>query len=104
MRSEILYIILGMTLVTYFTRFGALALFRYTGVPIWLSKWLRYIPVAVLTTLIVPSLLLPNGHLDISFNNHYLIAGIVAAITAYKSRNIIATLGLGMTVMILLKL
>ncbi|MGC7871178.1 AzlD domain-containing protein [Desulfosporosinus sp. SYSU MS00001] len=104
MRSEVLYIIIGMALVTYFTRIGALALFRFTGVPTWLNRWLKYVPIAILTSLIVPSLLLPKGHLDISLNNHYLIAGIVAAFVAYKSRNIIATLGFGMSVMFLLKL
>ncbi|AFQ45392.1 AzlD domain-containing protein [Desulfosporosinus meridiei] len=104
MRSEVLFIILGMALVTYFTRFGALALFRFTGIPTWLNRWLKYVPVAILTALIIPSLLLPQGYLDISLNNHYLIAGITAAFVAYKSRNIIATLGLGMSVMLILKL
>ncbi|KGK87276.1 branched-chain amino acid ABC transporter [Desulfosporosinus sp. HMP52] len=104
MRSEVLVIIIGMTLVTYFTRFGALALFRFTGIPTWLNRWLKYVPVAILTALIIPSLLLPQGYLDISLNNHYLIAGITAAFVAYKSRNIIATLGLGMSVMLILKL
>jgi len=104
MRSEVFYIIVGMALVTFFTRFGTLALFRFTGVPTWLNRWLKYVPVAILTSLIVPTLLLPKGYLDISLNNHYLIAGIVAAIVAYKSRNIIATMGLGMIIMLVLKL
>ncbi|MDR3542068.1 MAG: AzlD domain-containing protein [Desulfosporosinus sp.] len=104
MRSEVFYIIIGMALVTYFTRFGALALFRFTGVPTGLNRWLKYVPVAILTALIVPSLLLPKGYLDISLNNHYLIAGVVAAFVAYKSRNIIATLGFGMSIMFILKL
>ncbi len=104
MRSEVLYLIIGMALVTYFTRIGALALFRFTGVPTWLNRWLKYVPVAILTALIVPSLLIPKGYLDISLNNHYLIAGIVAAFVAYKSRNIIATLSIGMSIMFVLKL
>ncbi|HBV85651.1 AzlD domain-containing protein [Desulfosporosinus sp.] len=102
MRSEAIYIIMGMALVTYFTRIGALVLFRFTGVPTWLNRWLKYVPVAILTALIVPSLLLPQGYLDISLQNHYLIAGIAAAIVAYKSRNIIATLGIGMSIMFIL--
>lgn len=104
MRSEVFYIIIGMTLVTYFTRIGALALFRFTGVPTWLNRWLKYVPVAILTALIVPSLLLPKGYLDISLNNHYMIAGIVAAFLAYKSRNIIVTLGIGMSIMFVLQI
>ncbi len=104
MRREVFYIIIGMALVTYFTRFGALALFRFTGLPTWLNRWLKYVPIAILTALIMPSLLLPKGYLDITLNNDYLIAGIAAAFVAYKSRNIIATLGLGMSIMFVLKL
>ncbi|HWQ43186.1 MAG TPA: AzlD domain-containing protein [Desulfosporosinus sp.] len=49
-------------------------------------------------------LLLPKGYLDISLNNHYLIAGVIAAFVAIMSRNIIATLGIGMSIMFVLKL
>ncbi|MTI81665.1 MAG: AzlD domain-containing protein [Firmicutes bacterium] len=100
MRSEILFIIIGMAAVTYLTRFGCLVLFRYTGIPSFLHGWLKHIPTAILTALIVPSLLLPKGYLDLTIQNHYLIAGILAAVIAYKSRNIIATVGLGIMVMI----
>ncbi|WP_242832435.1 AzlD domain-containing protein [Desulfosporosinus orientis] len=91
-----------MVIVTYFTRFRALALFRLTGIPAGLHKWLKYVPLAILTTLIVPTLLLSKGYLDISLNNHYLIAGIAAAFVAYKSHNILATLGIGMSLIFLL--
>lgn len=99
MRSEILLIILGMAIVTFFTRFGCLLLFRHTGIPSFMKGWLRHVPTAILTALIVPSLLLPKGYLDISFQNHYLLAGVLAAVVAYKSRNILATVGLGMMTM-----
>jgi branched-subunit amino acid transport protein len=104
MRVEILLIIFGMAAVTFFTRFGTFALFRQTGVPCWLGRWLKHIPTAILTALIMPALLLPEGHLDISLHNHYLLAGAVAALVAYKSQNIVATLGLGMTTMFVLRL
>lgn len=42
MRSNILIIILSMALVTYLTRIGSLALFRFTGVPVWLQGWLKH--------------------------------------------------------------
>ena len=56
------------------------------------------------TALIVPGLLLPKGYLDLTIHNHYLVAGLIATFTAYKSRNIIVTIGIGMAVMIMLKL
>ncbi|NLI91518.1 MAG: AzlD domain-containing protein [Peptococcaceae bacterium] len=103
MREDILFIICGMALVTFATRFASLGLFRTTGIPAWLDRWLKHIPAAILTALIVPSLLLPQGELFLSFQNHYLVAGIVSAFIAYRSRNIVATLSIGMAAMFLLR-
>ena len=99
MRSDIFFIILGMALVTFITRFGCLILFRHTGIPPFIQGWLKHVPTAILTALILPSLLLPKGYLDISLQNHYLLAGVVASLVAYKSRSIIATVGLGIMMM-----
>lgn len=103
MRAEILYIILGMAAVTFFTRFVSLAFFRQMGIPGWLHRWLRHIPTAILTVLIVPSLLLPQGRLDLSLQNHYLLAGLIAGLVALRSGHIIATLVSGMSAMFVLR-
>lgn len=104
MRAEILLLICGMALATFFTRFASLVLFRTTGFPGWLERWLKHIPTAVLTALIVPALLLPRGELDISLNNYYLIAGLIAGFIAWRTHNIAATLTIGMAVMLILQL
>lgn len=103
MRTEILLLILVMGAVTFFTRFGSLALLRYTGTPAWLERWLKHVPTGILTALIVPSLLLPHQQLDISLHNNYLLAGLLAAVIAYKTRNAILTMGLGMSAMLVLR-
>lgn len=104
MRNEILIIIFSMAVVTFATCFGCVALFRQTEMPIWLERWLKHIPTAILTALIIPALLLPKGQLDLTWHNHYLLAGILAAIVAYKSHNIVFTIVLGMGTMIVLRL
>ena len=101
--NEILLIIAGMAAATFFTRFACLALFSRNGVPGWMGKWLKHVPTAILTALIAPALLMPQGNLDISTGNHYLLAGCVAAVTAYKSRSVIATMTLGLAVMFALR-
>ncbi|SFH14631.1 Branched-chain amino acid transport protein [Desulfotomaculum arcticum] len=103
LNTEVLLIIVGMATATFFTRFACLALFSRSGVPGWLEKWLKHVPAAILTALIAPALLLPQGSLDISTDNHYLLAGCVAAVTAYKSRSVIATITLGLAVMFALR-
>lgn len=100
--NNILLIILGMALVTYITRVGSIVLFKITGIPSWIEAWLKHVPTAILTALIIPALFLPKGYLDISLNNNYLIAGVIAAFVAYRSRNIVLTIGLGMSAMLCL--
>ncbi|KUO72696.1 MAG: branched-chain amino acid ABC transporter [Clostridia bacterium BRH_c25] len=102
MNIKLMSIILGMAVATYITRIGSQVLFARTGMPGWLEKWLKHVPTAFLTALIVPALLLPKGYLDISLGNSYLLAGVVAAFTAYKTRSVLTTIVLGMGVMIIL--
>ncbi|GAB1428234.1 hypothetical protein MASR2M17_16620 [Aminivibrio sp.] len=78
MGSEMFFIIAGDGLVTFATRFAAVAP-SGTEKPAGLERWLRHIPTGILTALIAPALLLPKGYVDFSLQNHYLLAGLVAA-------------------------
>ncbi|WP_089283444.1 AzlD domain-containing protein [Anaerovirgula multivorans] len=100
MNFKLISIIIGMALVTFITRIGSQVIFTSTGIPAWLEKWLKHVPTAFLTALITPAILLPKGYLDISFNNSYLLAGIIAAFIAYKTKNVLTTIIIGMAVMI----
>ena len=103
MRTDIMVIIIGMAVVTYATRTGSLVILKQAGVPAWLERWLKYLPVAMLTALIVPGLLVPRGHLDLSFQNHHLIAGIVAIVVCLRGYGVMPTMGAGLGCMLLLK-
>lgn len=100
MRSEIFFIIMGMAAATFFTRFASAVLFRKTGVPAWFEHWMKHVPTGILTALIVPTLFLPKGYLDLSMQNHYLLAGTAAALAAYRYKSILVTMGLGLVVML----
>ncbi|WP_378955352.1 AzlD domain-containing protein [Pelosinus sp. sgz500959] len=100
MRSEIFFIIIGMAVVTFFTRFASAILFRQTGVPVWFERWMKHVPTGILTALIIPTLLLPKGYLDVSTQNHYLLAGVVAILVAYRYRSVLVTMGVGLMVML----
>jgi branched-subunit amino acid transport protein len=104
MRNDILLLILGMAVVTFLTRFGAQLAFRGTGIPAWLERWLRHVPTGILTALIVPSLLLPQGRLDLTWHNPYLLAGLVAALAAWRIGSVPVTMGVGMAAILLLRL
>ena len=48
------FIIAGMALVTFATRFAAVALLGQKKMPAGLERWLRHIPTGILTALIAP--------------------------------------------------
>ena len=67
-------------------------------------RWLGFVPAAVLAAIIVPSVLMPETRLLISFNNNYLLSAIPAFAVAFKTRSLVWTLVVGMAVMALLQL
>ena len=92
----------GMALVTFAVRYPVLALLGKIPMPEPIFRALRYVPPAVLTAIILPLVVLNKDKgnvLDLSFTNHYLIAGIVAALVAWRSKNLLLTIILGMLVL-----
>lgn len=73
---------------------------RLTAVPPAVREALRMIPPAALAALVVPSLL----HTDGVFSpfGARAIAGVVAAVVAWRTRNVIATIAVGMVAVVLL--
>ena len=104
MRSEVFLMILGMAAITYVLRFAPLVALRRITFPERFTKTLRFIPIAVLSTLIVPAILMPQGSLHLSYDNSYLIAAIVTVIVAYKTKKMIFAILAGILVIFLLRL
>ena len=57
MKPDILFIIIGMSVVTYIPRWLPLFLFSRRSMPAWLKEWLDFIPAAILSALILPAIL-----------------------------------------------
>lgn len=104
MRIEFAMNILAMAAATFATRFISLGILGGTGVPAWLGRLLKHVPTAMLTALIAPALLAPQGQLELAFSNHYLLAGSVAALVAWKRQPPLATMGAGIAAMLALRL
>ena len=95
--------ILGMGVITYAIRLSLFLLPERVMLPPWLLRALRYVPAAVLSAIILPELLLPSGTLDFSLGNERLLAGVVAAVVAWRTRNVFVIVVVGMIVMWLLQ-
>ncbi len=98
--SELLMIV-GMTAVTFGVRYPVLALVGKLQLPDRVSRALRYVPVAVLTAIIVPELLIRDGTWQVNPTNAYLVAGIVAALVSWRTKNLLMTIVIGMGVFLL---
>jgi branched-subunit amino acid transport protein len=77
-----------------------LAADRLARVPPGVERLLRQIPPAALASLVVPALLRPHGELDLF--SPRLLAGVLAALVAWRTRNVAITLVVGMGVLVLL--
>lgn len=72
--------------------------------PAVLRQALRFVPIAVLTALIVPELLIQrDGTLALSLQNTRLLAGLLATAVAWTTRNVLLTIGAGMAGLLLLE-
>jgi len=93
-------------LITFSMRFSLIYLLaegRFE-IPETLRKALHYVPPAVLSAIIFPELFLRNGTLDVSLGNTRLLAGLVAILVAWFSKNTLMTILAGMLALFLLKL
>jgi branched-subunit amino acid transport protein len=91
-------------LITFGMRFSLIYLFGRFEVPETIRKALHYVPAAVLSAIIFPELFLPGGALDLSLGNTRLLAGLIAILVAWFTRNTLITILAGMLALFLLKL
>lgn len=91
-------------LITFGMRFSFIYLLGRFTIPAIMRRALYYVPIAVLSAIIFPSLFIQSNTLDVSFGNTYLIAGIVAAAVAWITKNTLLTIITGMVLIILLQI
>ena len=90
-------------LITFAIRFSFIYLFGRFNVPEGLRKALHYVPPAVLSAIIFPELFIRNETVDLSLDNHRLLAGLFAILAAWFTKNIFITILAGMIALLLLE-
>jgi branched-subunit amino acid transport protein len=93
-------IFLAAGLLTYLTRLSFIALLGKWQPPGLLQRALRFVPPAVLTAILFPELLIRQGNLIVSPANPRLVAGLVAALVAWRTKNVILTICVGMVALL----
>ena len=88
-------------LITFAIRFSFIYLFGKFHIPETVRRALHYVPPAVLSAIVFPELFLNNGALDVSPHNVRLLAGLVAIVVAWYSKNTLLTIVIGMLALFL---
>jgi len=90
-------------LLTYAIRLSFILLVDHRSMPPVLTRSLRFIPPAVLTAIIFPEIFLKNGVLNLSIDNTRLLAGLLAALVAWRTRSAVLSILVGMLALWLLQ-
>lgn len=84
MNSSFVWMIVGMGIVTYLTRFPGLMIGANKGLQgHWVKRFMRA-PLGIFTALSIPPLFIPEQ--GMTFDSSYIGGGIMAALTAWKTK------------------
>ncbi|MEX1306910.1 MAG: AzlD domain-containing protein [Eubacteriales bacterium] len=100
--ANLLAIFIGMFAVTYLPRTLPLTILSRVKLPKVVIDVLEYLPVAILGALLVPSLLLVSGQIDISLDNYLLIAAVLTSIISVLTKKLFVIVLSGIGIMAML--
>ena len=90
--------------INFGTRLSFIALFARREMPPLLARALRHVPAAMLTAIVVPAIVFAApGELALGAGNVKLIAALVAGVVAWRWRNTLLTIAVGMGALWLLQ-
>ena len=90
-RPEFLGLILACALVTAIPRVLPLVVLSRFELPAWLLDWLRYVPIAILSSLLSLEVFFPGGARSLSVSSPVLAGACVALAVAALTRSILGT-------------
>jgi branched-subunit amino acid transport protein len=96
--------ILGLAVITLVTRGFFVLPEREIPLPAWLRQGLRYAPLAALTAVVAPEVVMSGGHLIATWKDARLFAAAAGAGWFFWQRSILGTILAGTAVMMLLRL
>jgi branched-subunit amino acid transport protein len=97
-QKTIFLTILGMALVTYIPRLLPVSLLSSRSLPPVVTGWLRYVPVAVLSAMLFPSIALQSDQVNFGLDNLFFWAAIPTLLVALKTRSLFGSVVVGMMV------
>jgi branched-subunit amino acid transport protein len=96
-------VMLAIGAITFLTRLSFILLFSRMEVTPMMQRALRFVPPAVLSAILFPELVWRDAGLDLSLGNERFVAGLLAALVAWRTRNVLLTLGVGLVALWILQ-
>lgn len=93
-----LAVIVGLAAVTVLTRSFFFISSKPWHLPGWAQRGLQYAPIAALSAVVVPEIVMVQGHLISSWQDARLFAAAAGAAVYFWRRDVLLTIALGMAV------
>jgi branched-subunit amino acid transport protein len=98
------WIIIAGMIVTYAMRLSFIVLLPADQLPAPVRQGLRFAPPAVLAAIAIPEILMPGGASTLDVTSPEALAGLAAALVAWRSESTWLTIAAGMSLLWLLQL
>ena len=99
MTSFELAVVAAMAAITFAVRYSFFALPPRAKFPPWVGRVLAYVPVAVLTAIVVPMVLMPDGaNWQFTWRNAWLVGAIACGLIAWRTGKLLLAIFVGFAV------
>ncbi len=102
--AELYLIILAMAIVTYVPRLVPVGFLAGKKMPEWFVNWLRFVPISVLSAMLVLDLVWKDEHVSLGPSNLMIPASVVGFLVAVRTKNMFSTVLAGMGALAILRL
>lgn len=96
-------LILAIGMATYGIRLSFVTIFGKGEIPTFVLRVLRFVPMTVLSAIIWPQIFLVNTAFDLSLAHPRWLAGLLAGLIAWRTRNVLLTISVGMAALWILQ-
>lgn len=97
--SQFWVLIVVLAIGTWLMRSLPIMLHGHVPHPPWLERFLKHVPVAALTALVIPSSIYVHSGATYTIAPARILAAGLAMLVAFRTKNVLATLAVGMGVL-----
>lgn len=101
--GEIWLLMIASGIATFLIRASFIFAEGHYSAPHWLRQLMPFVPIAMLTALVLPDIALVEGSLALGVSNAKFWAGVTAVVVAARWRNILLTIASGFGALVLLR-